>query len=651
MQRRLPCDLRHHARRLPATGPLPVRLVTHVHGESPDRLRFGGTYEQEAEGSHVKYISVPPLVAPQFGGNLSDLPVHNGISRPHDVAFCKPSSGTWVDVTNAEFLADVRALAKGLMASGISLGERVAIMSKTRYEWTLADFAVWTAGAVSVPVYETSSAEQVALIVKDAGCAALILETPTHAATLAEVHADLPGLRDVCQIDAGGLDKLMAAGREITDEALETRRSQVSRADVATIIYTSGTTGRPKGCQLTHDNFMALAENTVERLRVVVAAEGASTLLFLPLAHVFARFVQVLCVQAGTRMGHTADIKNLLADFGTFSPTFILSVPRVFEKIYNSSEQKAAAEGKGRIFTMAAATAIAWSTAHDEGKPGALLNAKHAVFDKLVYSKLRAAMGGKVEYAVSGGAPLGTRLGHFYRGIGLTVLEGYGLTETTAPATINTPDLIKIGTVGPPLPGVSIQIADDGEILIKGNNVFSAYRNNETATNEAIVDGWFHTGDIGELDHEGFLKITGRKKEVLITAGGKNVAPAFLEDRLRAHPLVSHCIVVGDQKPFIGALITLDAEMLPSWAKNNGLQGLSMDEARTNEVVHAEIKRAVDETNKVVSKAESIRKFAVLAGDFTENNGYLTPSLKLKRNIVMKDYASEVEALYSGSKD
>ena len=599
----------------------------------------------------MKNMTVPPLVTPQVTGNLSDLPARNGSSRPHDVAFSKPSSGAWVDITNAEFLADLRALAKGLMAAGIGLGERVAIMSKTRYEWTLLDFAVWTAGAVPVPIYETSSAEQVSWIVSDAGCAAVVLETPTHAKTLAEVRADLPELRDVWQIDAGGLDELKAAGAEVTDEELDARRTHLNRADVATIIYTSGTTGRPKGCQLTHDNFMALTENTVEGFKAVVSVEGASTLLFLPLAHVFARYVEVLCVQAGVRMGHTADIKNLLADFGTFSPTFILSVPRVFEKIYNSSEQKAAADGKGKIFATAAATAIAWSTAHDDGKPGALLNAKHAVFDKLVYGKLRAAMGGKVAYAVSGGAPLGTRLGHFYRGIGLTVLEGYGLTETTAPATVNTPDLIKIGTVGPPLPGVAIEIAEDGEILIKGNNVFSAYRNNDTATNEAIVDGWFHTGDIGELDHDGFLKITGRKKEMLVTAGGKNVAPAVLEDRLRAHPLVSQCIVVGDQKPFIGALITLDAEMLPSWAKNNGLPGLSMEDARTNEVVHAEIQTAVDDANKAVSKAESIRKFTILAGDFTEDNGYLTPSLKLKRNIVMKDYGSDVEALYSGARE
>jgi len=598
----------------------------------------------------VNSVSAPRLVTPQVRGSLSDLPVRNGTSRPRDVAFCKPSSGTWLDVTNAEFLADVRALAKGLMAAGIGPGERVAIMSKTRYEWALSDFAIWTAGAVCVPIYETSAAQQVGWIVKDAGCAAVILETPTHAKVLAEVKGDLPELRDVWQIDAGGLDRLRESGQQITDEALEYRRSQVVRADVATIIYTSGTTGRPKGCQLTHDNFMALAENATESMKAVLDVEGSSTLLFLPLAHVFARFIEVICVHAGVRMGFNSDIKNLVADFGTFSPTFILSVPRVFEKIYNSAEQKAVSGGRGRIFKAAAATAIDWSQAQENGRPGAWLRARHAIFDALVYGKLRASLGGKVAYAVSGGGPLGPRLGHFYRGIGLTVLEGYGLTETTAPATLNTPDLIKIGTVGPPMPGVTIQIADDGEILIKGINVFAAYRNNETATKEALVDGWFHTGDIGELDDDAFLKITGRKKELLITAGGKNVVPAFLEDRLRAHPLVSQCVVVGDRRPFIGALITLDAEMLPAWAGNNSLPNLSLAEARTNGVVRAELMRAVDDANKAVSRPESIRKFAILAGDFTEDNGYLTPSLKLKRTLVMKDYASDVEELYAGGR-
>jgi long-chain acyl-CoA synthetase len=599
----------------------------------------------------VSYVSVPPLVTPQVRGSLSDLPVRNCAVQPLGVAFCTPSCGTWVDITNGEFLADVRAVAKGLMASGVGLGERVAIMSRTRYEWAVVDFAIWTAGAVSVPIYETSSALQVGWIVKDAGCAAAILETPAHAQVLGEVESDLPELRHVWQIDAGGLDTLREAGSPITDAALETRRGQVVRADIATIIYTSGTTGRPKGCQLTHDNFMALAENTAERMKMVLAADGASTLLFLPLAHVFARFIEVICVQSGVRMGLTPDTKNLIADFGTFSPTFILAVPRVFEKIYNSSEQKADSAGRGRIFRAAAATAIAWSKALEAGGPGTLLTVRHAIFDRLVYSKLRAAMGGRIAYGVSGGAPLGPRLGHFYQGIGLTVLEGYGLTETTAPAVLNTPERIKIGTVGTPLPGVAIQIADDGEILIKGHNIFSAYRNNETATREALVDGWFHTGDLGTLDDDGYLTITGRKKELLITAGGKNVVPAFLEDRLRAHPLVSQCVVVGDQKPFVAALITLDAEMLPSWARNQKLGDLSMEDAGTNDAVHAELERAVRSANEAVSKPESIRKFAVLPGDFTEENGYLTPSLKLKRNIVMKDFAAEVEALYSGPKE
>ena len=596
----------------------------------------------------MKDITVPPLVPVSTEGNLSDLPTRNGLDRPDALAFSKQVGAEWVDVTNAEFLGDVRGLAKGLVAAGLQVGDRVAIVSRTRYEWTLADFAIWTAGAVPVPVYETSSAEQVAWILGDSGCVAAILETQAHAATLASVREELPDLRDVWQIDGGGLEELTIAGREVDDGQLDERRAQVNRADTATIIYTSGTTGRPRGCVLTHDNFMALTENTVERLSAVVCAPGASTLLFLPLAHVFARFVEVLCVQAGARVAHSGDIKNLLPDFAAISPTFVLAVPRVFEKIYNSAEARATSEGKGKIFHAAADTAIAWSRAQDDGgRPGVLLTAKHTLFDKLVYGRLRAAMGGRVEYAVSGGAPLGVRLGHFYRGIGLTVLEGYGLTETTAPATVNTPGRVKIGTVGPPLPGVAIRIDDDGEILVRGNNVFAGYHDNPAATAEAIVDGWFHTGDLGELDDDGYLRITGRKKEILVTAGGKNVAPAGLEDRLRAHPLVSQCVVVGDQKPFIAALITLDAEMVPVWGANNGRTGLTMEAALTDEVVRAAIQLAVDDANKTVSQAESIRKFSILPGDFTEDNGYLTPSLKLKRNIVMKDFGADVEALYS----
>jgi long-chain acyl-CoA synthetase len=591
---------------------------------------------------------VPPLVEPTTEGSLADLPARNAERNPSRVAFSRKAGAQWVEVTAAEFHRQVRALAKGFVAAGVAPGDRVAIMSKTRYEWTLTDFAVWTAGGVVVPIYETSSPDQVRWILEDSGAVGIVLETPGHAATLDEVRGQLPDVRHVWQIDGGGLETLAADGAGVTDADLDAARSGIDRTSIATIIYTSGTTGRPKGCQLTHDNFMALAENATSRLAQVVLADGASTLLFLPLAHVFARFIEVLCVSAEAKMGHSADLKNLLADFAEFRPTFILSVPRVFEKIYNSAEQKATAEGKGKIFQTAADTAIAWSTALDSGRPGLGLRVRHAVFDRLVYSKLRAAMGGNVLYAVSGGAPLGTRLGHFFRGIGVTVLEGYGLTETTAPATVNTPEQVKIGTVGPPLPGVGIRIAEDGEVLIKGNNVFASYHNNEEATSAAVREGWFHTGDLGELDDDGYLKITGRKKELLVTAGGKNVAPAVLEDRLRAHPLISQCIVVGDQKPFIGALVTLDPEMLPVWAKNNGLdEGVSIEEARTSEVVLAEVQRAVDDANAAVSKAESIRRFSILSTDFTEDNGYLTPSMKLRRNIVMRDFEDQVEALYA----
>jgi long-chain acyl-CoA synthetase len=589
----------------------------------------------------------PPLVEPTTEGSLADLPARNAARNPGNIAFAKKDAGRWVDITAAQFNDEVRAVARGLIAAGVKPGDRLAIMSKTRYEWTLVDFAVWTAGAISVPVYETSSAEQVHWILQDSGAVGIVLETPAHEAVLGEVRDQLAGLKHVWQIDGGAVEELTAAGAEVSEEDLAAATADVNRASIATIIYTSGTTGRPKGCQLSHDNFMALADNAITRLQQVVKADGASTLLFLPLAHVFARFIEVLCVSGEAKMGHSADLKNLLEDFAAFKPTFILSVPRVFEKIYNSAEQKATAEGKGKIFATAAATAIDWSSAQDAGGPGLGLRVRHALFDRLVYSKLRAAMGGNVSYAVSGGAPLGTRLGHFFRGIGVVVLEGYGLTETTAPATVNTPEKVKIGTVGPPLPGVAIRIADDGEILIKGNNVFSSYHNNEEATAAAVQDGWFHTGDIGELDEDGYLKITGRKKELLVTAGGKNVAPASLEDRLRAHPLISQCIVVGDQKPFIAALVTLDSEMYPTWAKNNGIEGVSFESARTHEVVVAEVQRAVDEANKSVSKAESIRKFAILEGDFTEENGYLTPSMKLKRNIVMRDFHDDVEALYA----
>ena len=590
--------------------------------------------------------TMPRLIEGNPTDSLADLPGRNADKDPQRVAFSVKESGAWRDVTAAQFNLEVRALAKGLIAQGLEPGDRLAIMARTRYEWTVLDFATWVAGGVPVPIYETSSAEQVEWIVKDSGTRFLVVETTKHAAVADEARANLTGLDQVFIIDNGDLDTIVAAGSDVTDEQLEERIAGQDRATIATIIYTSGTTGRPKGCELTHDNFLGLTENTIAKLGDVLNKDDASTLLFLPLAHVFARFIEVLAVTAGRRMGHSADIAHILDDFQAFRPTFILAVPRVFEKIYNKANETAVAGGKGKIFARASDVAIAWSEAQDTGSVPLKIKVQHAVFDKLVYSTLRAKMGDKVEYAVSGGAPLGTRLGHFFRGIGVTILEGYGLTETTAPATVNIPGKVKIGTVGPPLPGVSLRIADDGEVLIKGVNVLHGYHDNEKATLEALQDGWFSTGDLGELDSDGYLKITGRKKEILVTAGGKNVAPGVLEDRLRAHPLISQCLVVGDGKPFIAALVTIDEEMLPGWAANNGLGALTVEQARTNESVLAEIQGAVDEANKAVSKAESIRKFSVLSEDFTEDNGTLTPSMKLKRNIIMRDFEDEVEALY-----
>lgn len=590
--------------------------------------------------------AMPRLIEGDPTDSLADLPARNAEKDPQRVAFSVKEQGAWRDVTAAQFNLEVRELAKGLVAEGLEAGDRLAIMARTRYEWTVLDFAVWTAGGVPVPIYETSSAEQVEWIVKDSGTKFLVVETSAHAAVAEEARGNLSGLDKIWVIDDSDLDTLVSRGSSVSDEQLQARIDGQQRDSIATIIYTSGTTGRPKGCELTHDNFLGLAENTIAKLGDVLDKDNASTLLFLPLAHVFARFIEVLAVTAGRRMGHSADIANILDDFQAFRPTFILAVPRVFEKIYNKANETAVSGGKGKIFAKASETAIAWSEAQDTGSVPLKVKVLHAVFDKLVYSTLRTKMGNQVEYAVSGGAPLGTRLGHFFRGIGVTILEGYGLTETTAPATVNVPEKVKIGTVGPPLPGVTVRIADDGEILIQGLNILRGYHDNEEATLEALRDGWFHTGDLGELDEDGYLKITGRKKEILVTAGGKNVAPGVLEDRLRAHPIISQCLVVGDGKPFIGALVTLDEEMLPGWAANNGLGALTIEQARTNETVLAEIQGAVDEANKAVSKAESIRKFSILAEDFTEDNGTLTPSMKLKRNVIMRDFEDEVEALY-----
>ncbi|MFD1713220.1 AMP-dependent synthetase/ligase [Amnibacterium flavum] len=595
----------------------------------------------------MKQIDAPVIVPATPDANATDLLLERVAATPDAPLFALQRGDQWVDVSAREFLDQVRALAKGFIAAGIEPGDKIGLMARTRYEWTLIDFAAWFAGAVLVPIYETSSPSQVHWNLNDSGAIAVILEGPDHFARFDEVHPDLPDVRNVWQIDRGDLDKIAASGGEVSDELLEQRRTIAGESDLATIIYTSGTTGKPKGCVLTHENFVELCRNTQKAIPEVIRP-GSSTLLFIPIAHIFARFIAVLSVYGGVRVGHQPDTSLLLPSLGSFKPTFLLAVPRVFEKVYNSSEQKAAAGGRGKIFARAVDAAIAHSKALDAGRVPLGLKLQFAVFDKLVYSKLRAALGGRVTYAVSGSAPLGERLGHFYRSLGVVILEGYGLTETTAPMTVNRPSKYKIGTVGPALPGVSIRIADDGEIETKGINLFREYWKNPEATADAFDGDWFKTGDIGEFDTDGYLRITGRKKELIVTAGGKNVSPAALEDPMRANPIVGQVVVVGDQKPFISALVTLDTEMLPTWLKNNGHDAtLTLEQAVTHPAVIAEVQRAVDLANTRVSRAESIRKFEIIPVEFTEASGHLTPKLSIKRNVILKDFADVIEGMYA----
>ncbi|UZJ31746.1 AMP-dependent synthetase/ligase [Streptomyces endophytica] len=598
----------------------------------------------------MREFSLPALYEVPADGNLTDLIRRNAAQHPDVAVMGRKVNGVWQDVTATTFLAEVRAAAKGLMASGIQPGDRVGLMSRTRYEWTLLDFAIWSAGAITVPVYETSSAEQIQWILGDSGAVACLVETPGHEATVESVRDRLPDLENIWQIERDAIARLRAAGAGLTDDEVDARSALADADAPATIVYTSGTTGRPKGCVLSHRSFFAECGNVVERLRPLFRTGDSSVLLFLPIAHVFGRLVQVASVMAPIKLGHAPDIKNLTEDLASFRPTLVLGVPRVFEKVYNSARAKAQADGKGKIFDKAADTAIAYSRALDtpDGPPLGL-KLKYKVFDRLVYGKLRAVLGGRATHAISGGAPLGDRLGHFYRGIGFTALEGYGLTESCAATAFNPWDRQKIGSVGQPLPGSVVRIADDGEVLLHGEHLFTEYWNNPTATEEALSDGWFHTGDLGTLDEDGYLAITGRKKEILVTAGGKNVAPAVIEDRIRAHALIAECMVVGDGRPFIGALVTLDEEFLPRWAEEHGHPaGSTPAELATDPELLAAVQRAVDDGNAAVSQAESVRKFRILPTQFTEESGHVTPSLKLKRNVVAKDFAEEIEAIYRG---
>lgn len=599
----------------------------------------------------MEFYDVPLRVESNPRENMTNILLERVNKNPNHALFSRKNpDGSWRNVTSAEFLGEVRSLAKGLIAAGIKPGDAVALMSRTRYEWTMIDFGIWFAGGVVVPIYETSSPEQIEWILSDSDAVAVFVENDEHLQRVEKVKSKCPRLGKIWRIDSKDFSDLHQLGEKISDADLENARSGAELSDLATIVYTSGTTGNPKGCELTHRSFVDHCKNAAAEIPEI-ANEYQNSLIFVPLAHILGRYVSVICVYAGIRVGHLSDTKMVAAELPGFQPSFLLAVPRVFEKVYNNAELKAEAGGKGKIFRAAAQVAIDYSRGLDDPKgPSISLKLKHKVFDKLVYGKLRAAMGGRVKYAISGGAPLGERLGHFFRGIGLIVLEGYGLTETAAAAVIGRVSWQKIGKVGRALPGTGIKIAPDGEIWLRGINVMRGYWRNEAATREAFVEDWFRSGDIGELDEDGFLTITGRKKEILVTAGGKNVAPAPIEDPLRAHPLIGQVVVIGDAKPFIGALISLDPEMVPVWCSQNGIaETLTLAEATKHPTIKSEIQKAVDEVNAKFSNAEQIKKFEILDVELTEASGHLTPSLKIKRGQVLKDFSIHVDRIYANA--
>ncbi|MFF1490553.1 AMP-dependent synthetase/ligase [Streptomyces sp. NPDC058304] len=599
----------------------------------------------------VREVEVPALAGLPGSGSLGDIPFQNAREAPGEVVLArKERDGSWRDVTAAEFAAEVMAVAKGLIAEGLREGDRLAIMARTTYEWTLLDFAGWAAGLVTVPIYPTSSALQARWIIQDSGAVACAVEDTAQARIISAERAHLPWLAHLWEFDTGALARLVKAGESLPDAVVHARRSVRTPDSVATLIYTSGTTGQPKGCVITHANFFADADNAVELLHPVfksVSKDAASTLLFLPLSHVFGRMVAVGCLRARVKLGHAPSIQteDLLADLAGFQPTFLLAIPYVLEKVYNTARATAERMGRASSFDRAARIAQRYGEIVEGRTPGLSLRAARALYDPLVYRRIRAALGGRVRYILSGGSPLGRRLAAFYSGAGIEVFEGYGLTETTGASTVTPPLKPRLGTVGWPLPGTAVRIADDGEVLLRGRHVFAGYWNN-AAHGGVGAGGWLATGDIGELDGEGYLTITGRKKDLIITSGGKNVAPAPLEDWLRAHPLVGQCMVIGDNRPYVVALITLEPEGLAHWRQMRKKTAMPMRELVRDEELRAELQRAVDEANQLVSRPESIRRFAVLPGEFTEARGHLTPSLKLKRGVIARDFEREIEDLY-----
>jgi long-chain acyl-CoA synthetase len=583
------------------------------------------------------------------GASAAEVVFDNADRAPDSAAFARKVDGRWHDVTAKEFADEVLALAAGLIAHGVRAGDRVVLMSGTSYEWARCDFAIMSVGAVTVPIYETSAAAQADWIVADCGATAAFVADEAMRATIARAAGG--AVRQVWVMDQDGLQPLIDAGRDVPTHQIEQRRRAVGQESLATIVYTSGTTGHPKGCVLTHGNLAAEVQSVVCAAGISqdVLTPDSSILLFLPLAHILARVVQLAAVHNGTQLGHTNDIPTLTAELRAFRPTVVLAVPRVFEKLYNTAALTAQAQGHTRLFNAAAATAVAYGIAMDHGGPGPWLRLRHRIFDRLVYAKLRAALGGRAAYAVSGGAPLDRRLGHFLRGAGITILEGWGLTETTAGVTLNLPAAQRIGTVGRPLPGCEVRIAGDGEVLVRGRVVFSGYWHNDEATHDTFEADWLRTGDTGTLDAEGYLTIVGRKKDLIITAGGKNVAPAYLEDQLRRHWLIDQCVIVGDRRPYIGALVILDQQGFTHWQQIHGRPlDQTIAQLHDDPELHAAVQAAIDQVNQTVSRAESIRRFLIIPGPFTIGDE-LTPTQKVRRKYVLDKFSGEVEALYAPS--
>ncbi|ASU83443.1 long-chain fatty acid--CoA ligase [Nocardiopsis gilva YIM 90087] len=600
----------------------------------------------------MTHTSAPALAELPTEGGLAEILFDRAERSPDRVMLSRQVDGEWRDFTAAETAAEVTALAKGLVAAGVEPGDRVGLLSGNRYEWMLIDFAIWTVGAITVPIYPSASAEQSRMILADSGAVACFVDNASHTAMIDGVRDGLADLRHLWTIDAGAVDALATDGTEVSDDAIAKRRAVVDPRDPATIVYTSGTTGSPKGCVLTHANFFSEVDNIVaglpELFETATEDTPPSTLLFLPLAHVFGRMVQTCAVRAGVRLGHSTSVSALIDDLRTYRPTFLLAVPYVFEKIH-ASARKQTTGLKRRIFDAATDTAVAYSESLDRGGPGLGLRLRHRLFEPLVYRKLMDALGGRCARVLSGGGALDVRLLHFYRGIGLEVIEGYGLTETTAAVIANLPGRIRPGTIGGPLPGVSVKLADDGEIMVKGEQVFGRYWNRPEDTAKAFVDGWFATGDLGEFDADGFLRVSGRKKEILVTAGGKNVAPAPMEESVRAHALVAQCMVIGDDRPFVSALVTLDPEEFDAWKAEKGHPaGATVADLADDADLRAAVQSAIDSGNEAVSRAESIRAFTILGEQFTVEEETLTPTLKLRRARILKRYDREVEKLYQG---